>query len=155
MKFYLDCEFNGFGGELISLALVSSDLEYAFYEVVPHEGLVLNPWVEEHVIPVLYRKPKDSIEGFKHKLAMFLREHAVNNHLTIVADWPEDIKYFCEALITGPGMASITPNITFEMDRTGLVDTSEYSALPHNALEDARALALFASSESVAPDPRF
>ena len=153
MKFYLDCEFNGFGGELISMALVSSDRKEYFYEVIPYDGFVIDPWVQEHVIPALYRKPTGSFAEFKHKLGVFIRKHAVDNQITIIADWPEDIKYFCDALIIGPGRSIITPNITFELDRTGLVDTSEYSALPHNALEDARALALFANPGSVAPDP--
>ena len=34
MKLFLDCEFNGFGGELISMALVDENERY-FYEVLP------------------------------------------------------------------------------------------------------------------------
>lgn len=43
MKLFLDCEFNGFGGELISMALVDENERY-FYEVggVSKSMLALN-----------------------------------------------------------------------------------------------------------------
>lgn len=141
MKYFLDCEFNSFGGELISLALVSHDESKQFYEALPYDHMDIHPWVEENVIPVLYRKPKSSKEKFTHKLGCFLRENAVNGEITIVADWPEDIKYFCESLIIGPGRAVDIPNINFILDRVNLVNTADYSMVPHNALEDALALA--------------
>lgn len=141
MKFYLDCEFNSFGGELISLALVSEDEERRFYEVLPFDHMKLHPWVEKNVIPVLFRKPRNNLIKFRQKLAGFLRDNAVNNEITIVADFPEDIAYFCKALIVGPGNAIDTPNIHFIMDRVNLVNTADYSMVPHNAMEDALALA--------------
>jgi hypothetical protein len=54
----------------------------------------------------------------------------------LVADWPEDIQHFCEALITAPGLRIDTPPLTMEIRR----DLDAVSALPHNALEDARAI---------------
>ena len=33
----------------------------------------------------------------------------------IIADWPCDIKYFCEALIVGPGTRVNTPPLSFEI----------------------------------------
>jgi hypothetical protein len=143
MKYFLDCEFNSFGGELISLALVSHDQEKRFYEVLPYDHMDLHPWVKGNVIPVLYRKPKSSKEKFTHKLGCFLRENAVNDEITIIADWPEDIKYFCESLIISPGRAVVMPNINFILDRVNLVSTADYfdSMVPHNALADALALA--------------
>lgn len=145
MKFYLDCEFNGFGGELISLALVSADLEKRFYGVLPYEHMQLDPWVAEHVIPVLHKKPKSLKPKFSNDLSCFLLENAVKNEITIVADWPDDIRYLCESLIIGPGRSVNTPNIIFILDRVTLVNTAEFSLVPHNALEDAIALARGAS----------
>jgi hypothetical protein len=54
MNLFLDCEFNGFGGELISMALVDGDGNY-FYEVLP----CLEPinWVKENVLPMLDKQP--------------------------------------------------------------------------------------------------
>lgn len=146
MKFYLDCEFNSFGGELISLALVSADLEKRFYEVLPFEHMKLHPWVKANVIPVLHKKPRSLKQKFSQDLSRFLLENAVNNEITIIADWPDDIRYLCESLITGPGTSVNTPNITFILDRVTLVNTAEFSLVPHNALEDAIALAKGASS---------
>lgn len=141
--FYLDCEFNGFGGELLSIALVSKDLNHEFYEVIeyPENELKYDSWVLKHVVPILNRKPK-SKQKIQNKLSQFLLDNANElGYVTVIADWPDDIRYFCELLITGPGMSVSTPNITFVLDRKNLPDTSRYSKIPHNALEDARALA--------------
>jgi hypothetical protein len=54
--------------------------------------------------------------------------------ITIVADWPDDIRYFCESLITGPGeRISMPSRIKFELD----LDIEYESRVPHNALHDA------------------
>jgi hypothetical protein len=55
----------------------------------------------------------------------------------IIADWPEDISHFCNALLTGPGTRLNTPRLTMEVRR----DLHGDSKIPHNALEDARAIA--------------
>jgi hypothetical protein len=61
MKLFLDCEFNGFGGELISMALVDENEKY-FYEVLP----CMNPtsWVFNNVIPILNKQAID-LKEFK------------------------------------------------------------------------------------------
>ena len=51
---YLDCEFNGYKGDLISLALVIDDDNY-FYEVLGCPNPV--SWVAENVMPILIRNP--------------------------------------------------------------------------------------------------
>ena len=51
---YLDCEFNGYKGDLISLALVIDDNNY-FYEVLGCPNPV--PWVAENVMPILNKEP--------------------------------------------------------------------------------------------------
>ena len=55
----------------------------------------------------------------------------------IIADWPEDISHFCNALLTGPGTRLNAPRLTMEVCR----DLHGDSKIPHNALEDARAIA--------------
>lgn len=133
-KIYLDTEFNGFQGELISMGLVAENgLE--FYEVLPYQHMKIDPWVEQHVIPILNKEPVHK-HLFQEKLKDYLFQFS---EIVIVADWPEDIQHFCAALITGPGMRIPTPKMTFVMD-PNLPDTSRYSKIPHNALEDARAL---------------
>lgn len=113
------------------MALVADDGQ-EFYEVLPCE----NPgkWVNQHVIPILNQEPVP-LAVFEIRLQKFLYQYKA---VHIIADWPEDIKYFCEALITGPGERLNTPPLTMEILR---FDSD--SALPHNALADARANAKY------------
>ena len=71
MNFYLDCEFNGFRGKLISMALVGAD-GYEWYQVLPCVNS--SKWVKEHVIPVLDKKPV-SINRFQSSLEAFLKPY--------------------------------------------------------------------------------
>lgn len=136
MDLYLDTEFNGFGGELISLALVSKD-GHEFYEVLDYSEMNLDPWVQQHVIPILNKEPVN-LKTFQDKLKAFL---IMFQKIHIICDWPDDIKYLCQCLITEPGKKILHPPMTFELDYS-LADTSVYSAIPHNALEDAKALTI-------------
>ena len=132
-RLFLDTEFNGFGGKLISMALVPEDpaiLE--FYRELEMTDQ-LHPWVKENVIPHLITVPC-STSQFQIDLAHFLLSVG---DCTIVADWPDDIRYFCESLITGPGlMIKIHNKIKFELD----LHIDYESVVPHNALHDARAI---------------
>lgn len=130
-RIYIDTEFNEFKGELISMALVAEDGN-EFYEVLDCP----NPssWVAQHVMPFLERDPVDK-QIFQTKLQQFLFQY---KWIHLIADWPEDIKHFCDALITGPGMCLNHPRITMEI-RQDL--SSVDSKVPHNALHDARAIA--------------
>ncbi|OGA63063.1 MAG: hypothetical protein A2710_26560 [Burkholderiales bacterium RIFCSPHIGHO2_01_FULL_64_960] len=130
MNIYIDTEFNDFGGELISLAMVDENGR-DFYAVLNCERPT--PWVAENVISVLGR-PYASLRMLQTRMEAWL---AVYPRVHIVADWPEDIAHFCRALITGPGMRMDTPPLTLEVRRDL---SSEASAIPHNALEDARAI---------------
>ena len=133
MRLFLDTEFNSFGGKLISMALVPEDPNMReFYKELEMRDQ-LHPWVKENVVPHLITVPCSHHE-FQQALGQYLWEVG---ECTIVADWPDDIRYFCESLITGPGtMLSFVHNIKFELD-FGI----EYDSLvPHNALHDARAI---------------
>ena len=130
LKIYLDTEFNEFKGDLISMALVAED-GAEFYEVLECEHT--GAWVKENVMPVLNKEPvPDYI--FKMKLFGFLNWF---DDIHLVADWPEDIKHFCEQVIVGPGEMMNIPNFTCEVRRD--LSTKD-SKIPHNALADARAL---------------
>lgn len=131
MKFWIDTEFNGYRGELISMALVTED-GYEFYEVLRRTEEV-KAWVGEHVIPILGKTPISRAE-FQRNLQSFLCKY-MKVHL--IADWPDDLRYFCEALITGPGTALHFPTLTMEIARN--LDAVP-SSTPHNALADARAI---------------
>jgi len=136
MRLFLDTEFNGFGGGLISMALVPEDsTTREFYKELEMREQ-LEPWVRDNVVPHLVLVPS-SYNEFQQSLAQYLREVG---ECTIIADWPDDIRYFCEALITGPGeMISFKHTIKFELD----LGINYESLVPHNALHDARAIKEF------------
>nr|MBP8234387.1 hypothetical protein [Rhizorhabdus sp.] len=56
MRYYLDTEFNGFGGDLLSLALVPEYGDQDYYVVIPTDA-PYHPWVEKHVVPYLESVP--------------------------------------------------------------------------------------------------
>jgi len=131
MRLFLDCEFNEFKGQLISMALVAENGK-EFYEVLHCDNP--GPWVKANVIPTLNRPPVP-FDVFQMKLQSFLFQFST---VEIIADWPEDISHFCDSLITGPGSRINTPPLKMEIHR---VDTE--SSLPHNALADARGIASY------------
>ena len=134
-RLFVDTEFNGYKGDLISLALVSEDGTHEFYEVLGLSGVTLDSWVVQNVLPVLRKQPVPQ-RVFQMELAKYLNQFKA---VHVIADWPDDIKYLCEALLVGPGNRLSHPMMSFALDYT-LASTSSTSLAPHNALEDARAL---------------
>jgi hypothetical protein len=130
MRIFIDGEWNSYGGELISLALVAEDGR-SFYKVLGCDNP--DPWVAENVMLKLV-KPWITFESLQEQLEIFLRQFEFDR-VHVIADWPEDIMWFCKVLITGPGTRLDTPPLTMEVLR---VDT--VSKNPHNALADAMAL---------------
>jgi len=128
MRIFIDGEWNSYGGELISLALVAEDGR-SFYEVLGCENP--DPWVTENVMPKL-AKPWIVMQSLQQQLEYFLNQF---DSVHIIADWPEDIMWFCKVLVTGPGTRLDTPPLTMQILR---VDT--VSQNPHNALADAQSL---------------
>jgi hypothetical protein len=141
VRYFLDTEFNGFGGDLLSLALVPVEGE-EFYVTLACDTALL-PWVDQNVMPFLDHVPvgllsprlslRDAAIGLSHYLAM-------DPEPLIVADWPEDIAQFCNLLMTGPGEMVPVPPLAFHLLPLGGFSTAANSAVPHNALHDARAL---------------
>lgn len=141
MRYFLDTEFNGFGGALLSLALVPDDGP-EFY-VTLGCGETCLPWVEEHVVPFLDHVPVGLVSPRLERLdaAVTLSHYlAVDPAPEIVADWPEDIAQFCNLLMTAPGEMVPVPPLTFQLVPLHGFSTAANSAVPHNALHDARAL---------------
>jgi hypothetical protein len=137
MRYFLDTEFNEFGGDLISLALVRED-GASIYLVTdcPNPGA----WVKDNVIPILFSggdavriKPDEFGKG----IALFLSGDLAP---VIVSDWPDDIRYFCQAVITGPGEMIAVPQLQFVMLRVDAYPTDLEGAVQHNAWWDAMAL---------------
>ncbi len=130
---WLDTEFNGFGGEFISAALIAEDGKN-WYKTVGCENPIA--WTKHHVMPRLGVKPV-SLAALQESLRVFLNQF---QRVTIVADWPADIEHFCNLLSVRPHTGNIiqTPPLTFNI-KTWL-NGKGVSAMPHNALEDARAI---------------
>lgn len=130
MKIFIDVEFNGFNGELISMALIDMD-GLVFYEVLDLPEVV-DPWVMENVVPVL-NKASVSYERFQKKLEIYLNRY---DAVHVIADWPDDISYLMKTLITGPGTRIDTPPLTCEIRR----DLDADSDTPHSAIADVRGI---------------
>lgn len=128
---YIDTEFNGHGGELISLALVSDTHGHEFYGVLPLPSRI-HDWVAQHVVPVLGQQPEPA-DAFRMRLRLYLEKHAGEE---IVADWPDDFAHLMRAM-SGPdwGRSFMVP-CAMRLIASGEVAPE----VPHNALSDARAL---------------
>ena len=142
MRYFLDCEYDGFGGPLISLALVPDDGDEEFYAVLAHDR-PFTDWVERNVAPYLFTVP-EGLKSEPRTTAEVARELegwlAGLSHVEIVADWPEDIALFCRLLTYAPGEVAGVPPLAFRWMRLPGFSTARNSAVPHNALHDARAL---------------
>jgi hypothetical protein len=141
LRYFLDTEYNGWGGALLSLALVPDDGE-ELYLTLDWDG-ALEPWVERNVIPYLDTVP-DGLVSPRLKRADAARTLA--HYLAgdpeplIVADWPEDIAQFNMLLLTGPGTMVEVPPLSFRFLELSGFSTAANSKVPHNALHDARSL---------------
>jgi hypothetical protein len=141
VRYFLDTEYNGWGGALLSLALVPDQGE-ELYLTLDWDG-ALEPWVERNVIPYLDMVAHDLVSP---RMSRSDAARAIAHYLAgdpdplIVADWPEDIALFNALLVTGPGVMAEVPGLMFQfMPLTGF-STAANSKVAHNALHDARAL---------------
>jgi hypothetical protein len=141
LRYFLDTEYNGIGGALLSLALVPDDGDDLYLTLWTDEALV--DWVERHVVPYLdmvpeqLKCPRLSKHDAAHALERYLRH---DDEALIYADWPEDIAQFCDLMITGPGDMVELRHLTFRLAPMSNFSTAANSKVPHNALHDARAL---------------
>lgn len=142
MRYFLDCEYNGFGGALLSLALVPEDGGEELYLTFDCAD-PLEPWVERNVVPYLgtvpdgLKLPAMSREQAAHSIAMYLDRDLEPE---ILADWPTDIELLCGLLTFAPGRMVALSEMRFRLLTLGRFSPAENSAVAHNALHDARAL---------------
>ncbi len=141
LRYFLDTEYNGWGGALLSLALVPDDGE-ELYLTLDWDG-ALEQWVERNVVPFLDMVPESLVSPRMSRadaartIAHYL---AGDRDPLIVADWPEDIALFNALLVTGPGVMAEVPRLKFHLVPLVGFSTAANSTVPHNALHDARAL---------------
>ena len=141
LRYFLDTEYNGTGGALLSLALVPDEGDELYLTLRTDEPIV--DWVQKHVVPYLdsvteqLSCPRLSRKDAAHHLERYLRH---DEEPLIVADWPEDVAQFCNLLVTGPGDMVELRHLTFRLMPMSNFSTAANSRVPHNALHDARAL---------------
>jgi hypothetical protein len=135
MNIYLDTEFDGHGGELISLALAAEDGTHWYGIFSAYCG---DEWVAEHVAPKLYAMPP-TISGAPEALWLSLEKYLSRPfNRTIWADWPDDFAHLMR-LMSGPSYAySFVIPCTMQLIVTP--DGEPKPEFPHNALSDALAL---------------
>lgn len=139
MNLYLDTEFNGHGGPLLSLALARPDANDTWYGVWTLSSDTITPWVAENVVPRLdamhpERGPDDHLRASLHGYLSYIKDDDVH----VYADWPADFEHFTR-LLCGP---SYDKALYFPCTMHLLVtpDGEPKPAVPHNALSDAIAL---------------
>jgi len=143
-RFYIDCEFDGHNGPLLSMAIVAENGD-GMYIVVTDGPLDCSPWVAENVIPLMdmHCSPKSAFVNtneFGNVIRAFIGDC---QNPVIIADSPVDIGRFCQAISTGPdgGWASADyPQMTFEVHNVDCYPTELTDAVQHNAWWDAMAL---------------
>lgn len=142
MRYYLDTEFDGHGGPLLSIALV------------PEEGISIHirtferakdPWVVANVEPLMddHCASVSGSVGINEVGAALMEFIGDDAHPVIIADSPVDIGRFCAALSTGAdgGWASVDyPRVSFEVHDVSCYPTTLPGAVQHNAWWDAMAL---------------
>lgn len=146
MRYYLDTEFDGKGGPLLTLAIVRADGE-GYYFIDPEAvNSAQNEWVRANVVPVVN---SDCPLGFHISnlglvLSQFLRD---DKRPLVIADWPDDIAYLCRELTARSlywgdpdGQLQDMPPLRFEVANHDAYPTTLPGAVQHNAWWDAMAL---------------
>lgn len=140
--FYIDCEFDGHNGPLLSIAMVREDGKSIHITVVEEAE---DPWVIENVVPVLSEHKADKgYNMYQEDVGPYLLYFMGNcQNPTIIADSPVDIGRFCRVISTGldGGWRSTAfPQMTFIVRNVDCYPTTLKGAVQHNAWWDAMAL---------------
>ena len=149
MRYFLDTEFNGFCGELISIALVPEEPGGApFYQAIAIDEPV--QWVRDNVLSVL-----ETEQRLRKVVTDLFGAYLANDpDPLLVADWPEDIALAARLLVTGPGYMKPVRSLRFELVDPDIIGPMVPSAIPHNAYHDAVALRATVSAASRKSPPK-
>ena len=141
MRYFLDTEFNGFGGAIISLALVREDGPslYLVYGLTSAADTFVRDHVQPKLMSVPASVPTHRVDqaGGAYAIEAFLRGDASPE---IIADWPDDVRLCCQALMIKPGFTVDLTRLRFEIHRVDPYPTDLVGAVEHNAWWDAVAL---------------
>ena len=89
------------------------------------------------MVPEPLRSPRLPRHAAAEALAAWLAHDPAPE---IIADWPEDLAQFAMLFVTAPGEMLALPPLTLRFEPLNNFSTAANSAVPHNALHDARAL---------------
>jgi hypothetical protein len=143
MKYYIDCEFDGHNGPLLSMALVAENGDNIHIQI---DAAAKDDWVVANVLPVMKKHEALRDVSCLHiydlggEIRCFIARDKVP---VIVADSPVDIARFCHALSTGASgewASADYPLMTFEVHNVDCYPTDLPGAVQHNAWWDAKAL---------------
>ncbi len=142
MKYYIDCEFDGHNGVLLSMALVPEDGCSIHIRTLE---AATDPWVALNVVPKMWEHNAETlalveVNSVGSELRRFL--HGDANPI-LIADSPQDIWRFCQSIATADD-GGYAPNeigrMTFEIHDVEPYPTTLAGAVQHNAWWDAMAL---------------
>jgi hypothetical protein len=142
MRYFIDCEFDGHAGRILSMALVQ---ESGLSIYLRTAATANDPWVRENVAPLLDSHDAD-VFGTLHRFEFGERLDAFigdDECPVIIADSPVDIGRFCEAISTdvnGGWRSTGFPQMAFEVHNVDCYPTDLPGAVQHNAYWDAMAL---------------
>jgi len=141
-RFYIDCEFDGHNGPLLSIAIVGEDGRSVHIEA---DVKASDPWVVANVVPLMdQHDATDCTRVRPNDVGGMIRWFLGNcNHPVIVADSPQDARYFSQAITTAEdgGYASFPfERLTIEIYGVDPYPTDLPGAVQHNAWWDAMAL---------------
>ena len=142
MRYYIDCEFDGHNGPLLSMALVREDTVSIHIRTT---NRATDPWVATNVEPLMNSHAADLFANdippnwVGDNVRQFLKGDAAP---VIIADSVVDIGRFCAAISTRSdgGWASVNGLILFEVHDVACYPTELPNAIQHNAWWDAMAL---------------
>jgi hypothetical protein len=140
--YYMDCEFDGHSGPLLSLALVRDD-GYSTHIRVNIDAN--DPWVQANVMPIMDNHGADiAVTVDPGCVGQAIRDFiGPSEHPLIIADSPVDIGRFCAAISTasdGQWSSVDYPKISFAVHNVACYPTKLAGAVQHNAWWDAMAL---------------
>ena len=141
-RYYIDCEFDGHNGPLLSIALVCEDNRSIHIRTTEEAR---DPWVLANVVPLMSQHEARSSQWVPlNEGGPSIRAFIGNDpQPKIIADSPVDIARFCQAISTGPdgGWASADyERMTFIVENVDCYPTDLAGAVQHNAWWDAMAL---------------
>lgn len=142
MKYYIDCEFDGHNGPLLSLAMVREDGDSIHIETT---AIATDPWVVENVVPLMGKNDATTHPHVRPHYVGLMVRHFIGDDATpiIIADSPVDIGRFCQGVMTdarGGYAPNVWPVLLFEVHDVDCYPTTLPGAVQHNAWWDAMAL---------------